>query len=73
MREEVFGPVLAIVKIHSDDEAVALANDCDFGLGSNVFGSRKRALRVGAKLNAGRPPPTPRARTPPRSVCSSAV
>ena len=37
MREEVFGPVLAIVKIHSDDEAVALANDCDFGLGSNVF------------------------------------
>ena len=53
MREEVFGPVLAIVKIHSDDEAVALANDCDFGLGSNVFGSRKRALRVGAKLNAG--------------------
>jgi acyl-CoA reductase-like NAD-dependent aldehyde dehydrogenase len=53
MREEVFGPVLAIVKISSDEEAVRLANDCDFGLGSNVFGSKARALRVGAQLEAG--------------------
>ena len=53
MKEEVFGPVLSIVKIRSDDEAVALANECDFGLGSNVFGSRRRALKVGAQLNAG--------------------
>jgi len=52
-REEVFGPVLAVTKIHSDDEAVALANDCDFGLGSNVFGSKRRALKVGAQLEAG--------------------
>jgi hypothetical protein len=53
MKEEVFGPVLAVVKISSDEEAVRLANDCDFGLGSNVFGSRRRALRVGARLDAG--------------------
>jgi acyl-CoA reductase-like NAD-dependent aldehyde dehydrogenase len=53
MKEEVFGPVLAIVKFSTDDEAVALANDCDFGLGSNVFGSRRRALRVGNRLRAG--------------------
>ena len=53
MKEEVFGPVLSIVKIHSDEEAVALANECDFGLGSNVFGSKRRALKVGAQLNAG--------------------
>ena len=53
MREEVFGPVLAVVKIASDEEAVRLANDCDFGLGSNVFGSRARALKVGAQLEAG--------------------
>ena len=53
MKEEVFGPVLAVVKIASDEEAVRLANDCDFGLGSNVFGSRRRALKVGARLEAG--------------------
>ena len=53
MKEEVFGPVLSIVKIRSDEEAVALANECDFGLGSNVFGSRRRALKVGSQLNAG--------------------
>ena len=53
MREEVFGPVLAIVKFKTDDEAVTLANDCAFGLGSNVFGSKKRALKVGNALNAG--------------------
>uniref|UniRef100_A0A7S0NMS9 Aldehyde dehydrogenase domain-containing protein n=1 Tax=Micromonas pusilla TaxID=38833 RepID=A0A7S0NMS9_MICPS len=53
MKEEVFGPVLSIVKVRSDDEAVALANECDFGLGSNVFGSTRRALEVGSQLNAG--------------------
>ena len=53
MKEEVFGPVLAVVKIANDEEAVRLANDCDFGLGSNVFGSRRRALKVGARLEAG--------------------
>ena len=53
MREEVFGPVLAIVKFDTDDEAVALANDCAFGLGSNVFGSKRRARAVGNRLDAG--------------------
>ena len=45
--------IAARVSSGSDDEAVALANECDFGLGSNVFGSRRRALKVGAQLNAG--------------------
>ena len=36
-REEVFGPVLAIAVASDDDAAVALANDCAFGLGSAVF------------------------------------
>ena len=52
-REEVFGPVLAIVKFDTDDDAVALANDCAFGLGSNVFGSKRRARAVGNRLDAG--------------------
>ena len=40
--------VLAIVKTKSDAESIALANDCDFGLGSNVFTkSTKRAEKLG--------------------------
>ncbi len=36
-REEVFGPVAAMFTVGSIDEAIALANDSDFGLGSNAF------------------------------------
>ena len=37
-REETFGPVLPIVKVASAEDAVALANDVNYGLGSAVFG-----------------------------------
>jgi len=36
-REEVFGPVAAIVRVRDVDEAIALANDSDFGLGANIY------------------------------------
>jgi succinate-semialdehyde dehydrogenase/glutarate-semialdehyde dehydrogenase len=36
-REEVFGPVASIFRVGSVDEAIALANDSDFGLGSNAW------------------------------------
>ena len=50
-REEVFGPVLAVVKYSTDAEAVALANDCPFGLGSTVFsGSKTRANAIAQQL-----------------------
>ena len=50
-REEVFGPVMVIVECGSDDEAVSLANDCPFGLGSAVFSrSPARARCIGARL-----------------------
>ena len=37
MREEIFGPVLATASFRSDDEAVALANDSNFGLSSAIY------------------------------------
>jgi acyl-CoA reductase-like NAD-dependent aldehyde dehydrogenase len=53
-REEVFGPVLAVVRVNNDDEAVAAANDCAFGLSSAVFSrSAARANAVAARLEVG--------------------
>ena len=47
----MFGPVLAVVKFQTDAEAVALANDCPFGLGSTVFSSnRARANAIARQL-----------------------
>ena len=52
--EEVFGPVFAVAVAKDDDDAVALANDCSFGLGSAVFSKNQaRARRIGERLEAG--------------------
>src|SRR6185295_10503545 len=40
MREEVFGPVLPIVVVDSEQEAIELANDAEFGLGAAVWTKR---------------------------------
>ena len=53
MRDETFGPVASIMRVTSDDEAVALANDTPYGLGAAVFGSLDRATRVADQLTAG--------------------
>ncbi len=54
MREEIFGPVLPIVVVDSEDEAVALANDSQFGLGASVWTSdRGRGERVARELESG--------------------
>jgi succinate-semialdehyde dehydrogenase/glutarate-semialdehyde dehydrogenase len=54
MREEIFGPVVPIVVVDSEDEAVALANDSEFGLGASVWTSdRARAERIAGELQAG--------------------
>ncbi|GAB3715032.1 NAD-dependent succinate-semialdehyde dehydrogenase [Amycolatopsis oliviviridis] len=52
--EEIFGPVAPITPFDSEDEAVAAANDTEFGLVSYVYTSDlKRALRVSERLEAG--------------------
>lgn len=52
--EEVFGPVMLLMKVSSDEEAIALANSSDFGLHSSVFSSdRKRAQGIADQLEAG--------------------
>eukprot|EP00891_Asterochloris_glomerata_P005424 jgi/Astpho2/5424/e_gw1.00076.56.1_t len=53
-REEVFGPVLVVVEVKSDEEAISLANNCDFGLGSSVWScNRSRAIAIAGELQAG--------------------
>ena len=53
-REEVFGPVASIVTFSTDDEAVALANDNEYGLSAGVFSaSLGRAMAVGNQLRTG--------------------
>jgi benzaldehyde dehydrogenase (NAD) len=53
-REEVFGPVASIVTFGSDDEAVALANDNEYGLSAGVFSaSIARAMAIGNRLQTG--------------------
>ncbi len=52
--EETFGPVAALIRCPSEDEAVRLANDTPFGLGAVVFGSdEERAYEVARRLDAG--------------------
>lgn len=54
-REEVFGPVLVIVPFDSEDEAVALANDSEYGLAAGIWSADPaRALRVAKRLRVGR-------------------
>jgi succinate-semialdehyde dehydrogenase/glutarate-semialdehyde dehydrogenase len=54
LREEIFGPVLAIVPFETEDEAVAIANDTEYGLVSYVFTeSLSRGQRMIDKLETG--------------------
>lgn len=52
--EEIFGPVLCIYAVKDEAEAIALANDTDFGLGGTVFGTDiDRAVEVARQIDTG--------------------
>jgi aldehyde dehydrogenase (NAD+) len=53
-QEEVFGPVLSVIKFKDEDEATAIANDVRFGLGAGVWTSDiGRAIRMSERIQAG--------------------
>lgn len=54
MREETFGPVLPVMPFHTIDEALAMANDSEFGLSGAVFGGdTDEAIRVAEQVVGG--------------------
>lgn len=52
-REEIFGPVLSILGYKDDDDAVAIANDTDYGLSGYVSGEPEHARAVARRLRTG--------------------
>ncbi len=53
-REEIFGPVLSVITVRSTAEAIALANDTEYGLAASVFSANGRqALRAAREIRAG--------------------
>ena len=52
--EEIFGPILTVIEVASFDEAIAIANDTEYGLAASIFTANcKRALRGARALRAG--------------------
>ena len=52
-KEEIFGPVLSIIKYSSEEEAIEIANDTEFGLAGYVQGEPEHANKVARKIRAG--------------------
>ena len=51
--EEIFGPVLCMIKYETEDEAIAIANDTDYGLAGYIQGEKIHAHEVAKKIRAG--------------------
>lgn len=54
MQEESFGPIIGIMKVQDDEQAIHLMNDTDYGLTASVYSvSQKRAEAILSKVNSG--------------------
>ena len=54
MREETFGPVVGIMKVSSDEEAISLMNDSPYGLTASVWTEDDRAgEKIGRRIETG--------------------
>jgi succinate-semialdehyde dehydrogenase/glutarate-semialdehyde dehydrogenase len=54
MRDEIFGPVIPIITVDSEEEAIRLANDSQFGLGASVWTmDRHRGERIARRIESG--------------------
>src|SRR5699024_4524987 len=54
-QEEIFGPVLSIIKVKDDQEAIKIANDSEYGLAGGVFSQNiNRALNIAKAVKTGR-------------------
>lgn len=54
-QEEIFGPVLTVIKVKDEDEAIQIANDSEYGLAGGVFSENiNRALKVAREVRTGR-------------------
>lgn len=53
MREETFGPLLPILPFDTDEQALAMANDSEFGLSGSVFGEEEHAISLARHLEVG--------------------
>ncbi len=54
MREETFGPVLPVCSFHDENQAVAMANDSEFGLAASVWTrNRSRGEMIASRIHAG--------------------
>jgi aldehyde dehydrogenase (NAD+) len=52
-KEEIFGPVLSIIKYDNEDEAIEIANDTEYGLSGYIQGEPEHAKEVARKIRAG--------------------
>lgn len=54
MREDCFGPVFGVMPVADDEQAIALMNDCQFGLSASVFTQDiDTAMQIGARIQTG--------------------
>ena len=51
--EEIFGPVLCMIKYETEDEAITIANDTEYGLAGYIQGEKSHAHEVAKKIRAG--------------------